>query len=95
MLDSLACSLRSNARFARVLASSMRAQGAFDRSEHANETSMRAQRAAESLDDALGHTWKNSTKNESWPNADTSLRTETTDVDSKQAHQMPDQLSLY
>ncbi len=54
------------------------------------EGSQRAERAAVALDDALAHTWKSSTRNESWPNSDTSLLAETVEVGGREAHKMPD-----
>ena len=49
----------------------------------------RAEQAAVALDDALAQTWKSSSKNESWPNNDTSLRAKTAEVANREAHQMP------
>ena len=46
--------------------------------------------ATEALDDSLAHTWQSSVRNESWRNKDTSLRTESTEVDETLARTMPD-----
>ena len=59
------------------------------------EGSTRAVQAAEALDDALAHTWKNSTKNESWQNKDTSLRAETAETGDREAREMPDGCGIH